>query len=34
MTAAVEHRPLLAPLDLTSVLVTADALHSQCEHAR
>lgn len=27
-------RPLLAPLDLTSVVVTADALHTQREHAR
>ena len=27
-------QPLLAPLDLTAVLVTADALHTQREHAR
>lgn len=27
-------QPLLAPLELTSVLVTADALHTQREHAR
>jgi predicted transposase YbfD/YdcC len=27
-------RPLLAPLDLTATLVTADALHTQREHAR
>jgi len=27
-------QPLLAPLDLTSVVVTADALHTQREHAR
>ncbi|MFI6244534.1 ISAs1 family transposase [Micromonospora sp. NPDC050795] len=27
-------QPLLTPLDLTSVVVTADALHTQREHAR
>lgn len=27
-------QPLLAPLDLTNVVVTADALHTQREHAR
>src|SRR3954452_1631261 len=27
-------RPLLDPLDLTGVVVTADALHTQREHAR
>ncbi|MFR9780979.1 ISAs1 family transposase [Micromonospora sp. MS34] len=27
-------QPLLAPLDLTAVVVTADALHTQREHAR
>ncbi|MEV0431453.1 ISAs1 family transposase [Micromonospora sp. NPDC050495] len=27
-------QPLLAPLDLTSVVVTADALHTQRQHAR